>query len=253
MNRMPGAIYIGCAGWSLRREQFSSFPQEGSHLARYASRFNCVEINSSFYRSHRISTYQRWAAATPTEFLFSVKLPKQITHVKRLKDSRREIAQFAAEVGGLGPKLGAVLVQLPPSLTFEPEAFAPALEQVRDAVGCAVFLEPRHVSWFEEAVESFLIGFELGRVAADPAVAPSQPLSVRETSYYRWHGSPRVYYSSYNQEELAALAKRLANDAVTSAALWCIFDNTAEGAATANALSMQKLIRQSAGERDTHG
>jgi uncharacterized protein YecE (DUF72 family) len=113
---MAGTIHIGCAGWSLPKEHLTLFPLTGSHLERYAARFNCVEINSSFYRSHRVATYQRWAAATPPNFRFAVKLPKQITHIKRLSGADEAITGFATEVAGLGMKLGPVLVQLPPNL-----------------------------------------------------------------------------------------------------------------------------------------
>src|ERR1700761_7871846 len=110
------ALFVGCAGWNLRKELVESFPLDGTHLQRYAARLNCVEINSSFYRSHRKTTYERWAASTPADFRFSVKLPKHITHVCRLVDVERHIRQFVDETSGLGSKLGPILVQLPPSL-----------------------------------------------------------------------------------------------------------------------------------------
>jgi uncharacterized protein YecE (DUF72 family) len=70
-------IFIGCAGWSLGREYWPQFPAEGTHLQRYAARFNGAEINSSFYRPHRRQTYERWADSVPEGFRFSVKVPKQ--------------------------------------------------------------------------------------------------------------------------------------------------------------------------------
>ncbi|MDQ3815662.1 MAG: DUF72 domain-containing protein, partial [Armatimonadota bacterium] len=77
-------IYIGCAGWSIPSPHAPEFPAAGSHLERYAARFPAVEINSSFYRPHRPQTYERWAAAVPTHFQFAVKVPKIITHERRL-------------------------------------------------------------------------------------------------------------------------------------------------------------------------
>jgi uncharacterized protein YecE (DUF72 family) len=163
-------IFIGCAGWSLK-EHFAAFPESGSHLERYAARFHCVEINSSFYRSHRNSTYQRWAAATPPEFRFAVKLPKLMTHINRLDGCRDAIAQFAAAVGGLGGKLGAVLVQLPPSLPLEVERAFKFFNMLGERVRCPMVVEPRHASWFVEGVDSLLAAEGVGRVAADPLVA----------------------------------------------------------------------------------
>ncbi|MBA3484546.1 MAG: DUF72 domain-containing protein [Pirellulales bacterium] len=242
---MPGMIRVGCAGWSLRKEHFALFPAAGSHLERYAASFDCVEINSSFYRSHRVATYQRWAEATPRDFRFAVKVPKQITHIYRLSGTDDAVAQFAAEVGGLGAKLGAVLVQLPPSLAFEGDFVSRFFKQLTDAILCPVVVEPRHVSWFDDEVTSFLLARSIARVVADPAVTPAaaEPIAANGFTYYRWHGSPRVYYSSYDQSTLINLSQSLVT-AATSHEAWCIFDNTAAGAATTNALSLRDYVTE---------
>src|SRR5256885_13730988 len=86
-NLCPRSIHVGCAGWSVRADHASHFPAEGSHLQRYAGRFAAVEINTSFYRPHRPATYARWAASVPSDFRFSVKVPKEITHKRRLVDT----------------------------------------------------------------------------------------------------------------------------------------------------------------------
>jgi len=112
-------IRVGCAGWSLRQEHAAHFAEEGSHLERYARTFSVVEINSSFYRPHRRATYERWAASVPPDFRFAVKMPKQITHELRLVNSREPLHRFLDEAGALGAKLGPLLVQLPPSLSFD--------------------------------------------------------------------------------------------------------------------------------------
>ena len=245
---MAGTIHIGCAGWSLRKEHLTLFPVTGTHLERYAAPFNCVEINSSFYRSHRVATYQRWAAATPHDFRFAVKLPKQITHLNRLSGAGDAIEGFAAEVAGLGLKLGPVLVQLPPSLAFEADVVSSFFDKLRTLVLGQVVVEPRHASWFDEEVTSLLFKRGIGRVAADPAVTPAaaQPLAGNGVTYHRWHGSPRVYYSSYEQMTLAALARSLAAQAEPHEA-WCIFDNTAAGAAADDALRLAaRMARLSA-------
>lgn len=243
---MPKIIRVGCAGWSLRREHFELFPANGSHLERYAARFNCVEINSSFYRSHRTATYSRWAETTPPDFSFAVKLPKQITHTNRLIGVDEAISQFAGEVRGLGAKLGAVLVQLPPSLAFEADVVTGFFKQLTASIRCSLVVEPRHASWFDEEVTSLLAANGIGRVAADPAVTPAaaEPIVASGLAYYRWHGTPRVYYSSYDQMTVRKLARSLVN--VASHEAWCIFDNTAAGAATTNALSLWEYATQSA-------
>src|SRR5437762_13362528 len=113
-------LRIGIAGWAIRREHSARFAHVGTHLQRYATLFNCVEINSCFYRSHRVATYERWASSVPEDFRFAVKLPKAITHEARLIDVSAALEQFLNETSGLGTKRGPILVQLPPSLAFEP-------------------------------------------------------------------------------------------------------------------------------------
>src|SRR3954451_5388431 len=106
---------IGCAGWAIRREHSDRFAPVGTHLERYATLFNCVEINSCFYRPHRIATYERWAGSVPADFRFAVKLPKVITHELRLVGAESHLERFLGETSGLGAKRGPILVQLPPS------------------------------------------------------------------------------------------------------------------------------------------
>src|SRR5881397_2217283 len=113
-----GARLVGCAGWGLHKDVASRFPPDGSQLERYAAVFPAVEINSSFYRPHQPQTYARWAASVPEAFRFSVKLPRTITHDAKLRGIDELLDRFAREAGELGPKLGCVLVQLPPSGAF---------------------------------------------------------------------------------------------------------------------------------------
>src|SRR5689334_25168406 len=112
-------IRVGTAGWSIAARYRPLFPETGSGLDRYAARFNAAEINSTFYRSHKRETYARWMAAVPDGFRFAVKIPKAITHERRLVDAAELVALFIDEVSVLGSKLGPLLVQLPPSLAFD--------------------------------------------------------------------------------------------------------------------------------------
>jgi uncharacterized protein YecE (DUF72 family) len=233
--------YVGCAGWSLPREAQPHFPAEGTHLARYSARFAAVEINSSFYRPHRPATYARWAASVPPGFRFSVKLPRAITHERRLADAGPPLDAFLAGAAALGPALGCLLVQLPPSLAFDATTADTFFAALRARHAGAVAAEPRHASWFTPEAERLLTTWHVGRVAADPARVPAaaEPGAWPGTVYYRLHGSPRTYYSAYDAAFLDALAPRLA--AATPGA-WCIFDNTALGAATTNALGLLERL-----------
>jgi uncharacterized protein YecE (DUF72 family) len=231
---------IGTAGWSIPRNEQSRFPGEGSHLERYARVFRAAEINSTFHRPHRESTFARWAASVPPGFRFSVKLPRTITHDQKLEGTEPLVEAFVAQLAPLGKRLGCLLVQLPPKLAFDEaraEAFLAHLRGVHDG---PVALEPRHASWFTAAAESILVRFEIARVAADPPRVSGglEPGGWPGLAYYRLHGSPRMYYSSYEDEFLARLAQQLIALRRGGTPTWCIFDNTTLGAATGNALSL---------------
>lgn len=222
------------------------FPAEGSHLARYAARFPVVEINSSFHRSHRASTWARWAAETPPGFRFAAKLPKTITHQFRLAAAGEALDAFLAEAAGLGEKLATLLVQLPPSLAFDSAVAAPFFAGLAARTGASVACEPRHPGWFEDEADALLAEYRVARVAADPARVPAaaHPGGWRGMAYHRLHGSPRMYYSSYPPESIRDRAARLRADAAEGREAWCIFDNTASGAAAANALELLAALEE---------
>lgn len=238
LSPQGSGIQVGCAGWSLPRATWPEFPDAGTHLQRYAARFNAVEINSSFYRPHQTATYARWAASVPDPFRFSVKLPKTITHQQRLAGCAGLLDDFLAQTAGLGEKLGCLLVQLPPSLGFDAATAEEFLRALRQRHAGPVALEPRHASWFTAQADALLGAWQVARVLADPVVheAGKKPGGVKSLVYVRLHGSPRMYYSAYERDGLDALTLRLQRMAATGANVWCVFDNTAEGAAVTDAL-----------------
>jgi uncharacterized protein YecE (DUF72 family) len=238
------AIRVGTAGWSIPGGAKAAFSAEGTHLERYARVFDGVEINSSFYRPHQPSTYQRWADAVPDTFRFAVKVPKVVTHVGKLYEVEQLLDRFLEEVASLGSKLGPLLVQLPPSLVFAPETVERFFRDLRARVAGPVACEPRHRSWFEGDAQALLSELRIGRVAADPALIAeaSWPGGWPGLTYYRLHGSPRVYYSAYGDQEIQAAVAHLVSHAGEGSESWCIFDNTAAGAATLNALTARRTI-----------
>ncbi|MGY4398714.1 uncharacterized protein YecE (DUF72 family) [Sphingomonas sp. UYAg733] len=234
-------IRIGTAGWSIPKAVAERFPGSGSHLQRYAAQLNAVEINSSFYRPHRRTTYERWAASVPADFRFAVKLPKAITHERRLAESADLLARFADEVAGLGGKRGPVLAQLPPSLIFDAAGAETFFRQLIAIVGGPLACEPRHPSWFQTSADSLLIAHKVARVAADPAKIPQAALpgGWRGLCYTRLHGSPRVYWSSYDDAMIQGHARAAQTAGVES---WTVYDNTASGAAIANAIDLHDRV-----------
>ncbi len=236
---------IGTAGWNVPAALARKFPEEGSHLTRYASRLSCVEVNSTFTRSHRPATWRRWAAAVPSGFRFAVKAPKAVTHEARLVRCGALLQQFFSEVHHLGDALGPVLVQLPPKLAFDGGIAREFLMTVRELYTGAVAVEPRHASWFTPEPGSLLREFGMARVAADPpagSAAAAVPGGWCDLIYRRLHGSPRVYSSGYSSAFLDALAQDLRHDQQTAAEVWCIFDNTALGEAAGDALALQTRL-----------
>ncbi|KQP77415.1 hypothetical protein ASF60_23030 [Methylobacterium sp. Leaf113] len=243
-----GVIAIGTAGWSVPKAYADAFPAFGSHLERYAHRLNAVEINTAFYRPHRVGTYARWAASVPEQFRFAVKLPRTITHERRLAQAEGLLRQFLAEVAGLGPKLGPLLIQMPPSLRFDPDTSAGFLRAFRDIHAGSIVCEPRHASWFAHNVDALLTELCIARVAADPAPVPcaDEPGGWHGLRYERLHGSPKIYYSAYPPSTLDAVANRLTADAAQGRECWCIFDNTAAFAAAGDALATRERLNRHA-------
>lgn len=244
-------MHIGTAAWSIPRDNAPSFPGDGQHLERYARVLNCAEINTSFYRSHKRAVYARWASMTPPGFRFAVKLPRAISHDAGLRGTFALLRQFIDEVGGLGDRLGVLLVQLPPSLAWH-DAEVHAFFRLLSALHPGPFVcEPRHASWFTPQADAQLAALKVSRAAADPAKLPQAARpggwlgpdgdGRGAVLYHRWHGSPRIYWSRYAPDWLSDRAAELARWP-PGCDPWCIFDNTASGAATGDALALRARV-----------
>jgi uncharacterized protein YecE (DUF72 family) len=238
----PVRRYTGTAGWNIPRAHRDRFASDGSQLQRYASRLNAAEINTSFYRPHTPAVYAKWASAVPPAFRFAVKVPKVITHDRALGRAREPLDRFLEEVAGLGRKLGPLLVQLPPSFEFDARRVGRFFELLRARHNRPIVCEPRHATWTSAVAEALLDQFQVARVAADPprGAGLEKPGGWPGLAYYRWHGSPRPYFSPYTNGDLERLACAVRARAVTT---WCIFDNTGSGAAAGNALDLGLLLR----------
>jgi uncharacterized protein YecE (DUF72 family) len=238
--------WIGTAGWTIPKDQAAAFPIAGSHLERYAQQLQATEINSSFYRSHKPQTYSRWAASVPADFRFAVKLPRDITHTRKLVAIEEPLERFLNEIQCLGGKLGPLLVQLPPSLAYVEEVAIAFFEVLRERFEGDVACEPRHATWFSDSVSAALSRAHVVRVAADPACVPeaASPGGWTGFTYRRLHGSPRMYFSPYDLQELNRIAFEMQSPTPDDRASWCIFDNTAHGEATQNALQLASALNK---------
>jgi uncharacterized protein YecE (DUF72 family) len=244
-------LFLGTAAWSIPVDQQPRFPAGPAHLARYSQLLRGVEINTSFRKPHRNTVYEKWAAASPPWFRFAVKIPQRITHELHLEGAEVDVVldEFLGQVSGLGEKLGPLLVQLPPKLEFDglvANAFFANLRQRVDSLPGErqIVCEPRHASWFGAAPHALLARHRIARVAADPARVPDAaiPGGWDGLVYYRLHGSPRTYYSAYEEPFLTKLAGEIRGRAAGGVPVWCVFDNTAAGAATGNVLDLCRQI-----------
>lgn len=231
--------YVGTAAWSIPKATADRFPGDGPSLSRYAAVLDGVEINSSFYRRHKPETWQRWADSVPDRFRFAVKMPRRVTHDLQLADTETDVDLFLSDIQALGEKLGPILIQLPPKLAFELTVVDVFLAHLRSLFDGRVVIEPRHQSWGTAEASALLRARNVARVTPDPPVIPVAPtMNAESFLYLRLHGSPRIYYSSYRQEEIARFRRQLDFASPDS---WCIFDNTASGAALPNALETLDL------------
>ncbi|MDH2088137.1 DUF72 domain-containing protein [Rhizobium pusense] len=226
---------IATAAWSIPRKVADRFPAEGSGLQRYASVFDGVEINSTFYRRHKASTFARWAESVPDTFRFSAKMPKEISHTRRMNDIAEPFKTFIEDLAPLGRKRGPLLCQLPPSLAFDIRTSDRAFEAMRGSDNGQIVIEARHESWASQEAVDLLKTYKIDRVFADPALVWPAETFNEPPRYVRLHGKPKIYYSTYSDDEIRHFCKLVAPDG------WCVFDNTASGAAIENALSMTSI------------
>ncbi|WP_075292836.1 DUF72 domain-containing protein [Pararhizobium arenae] len=223
---------IATAAWSVPKKVANRFTQEGSGLTRYASVFDGVEINSTFYRRHKTSTFARWAASVPENFRFAVKIPREITHVRAMEDIAEPVDTFLKDIAPLGAKRGPLLCQLPPSLVFDADKLDRAFKVMRTADAGPIVIEVRHKSWASAEALDLLKRYAIAQVLADPAAVWQAKDFQTPPKYVRLHGKPKIYYSRYTDGEIKTFRDFLAADG------WCVFDNTASGAAIENALGM---------------
>ena len=235
--------FVGTAGWTIPKPSLDQFGPDGSHLERYANRFNAVEINSSFYRNHKADTYSRWRDSVPNEFRFSVKLSKEITHEDRLRSDAGKIADLVHNIAHLKEKLGVLLIQLPPSLEFNQAVARQFFENLRQVFRTRVAIEPRHKTWISPDALDLLNKFQISKVVADPERSPAEdPGHTTSFKYFRLHGSPEMYKSSYDGLALENWLKMMTERDHFIHSVWAIFDNTTLGFATQNALTLKHLL-----------
>lgn len=254
MTRRKGTLHIGTSGWSYIWPQFypDDLPKR-RRLEYYASQFDTVEVNYSFYRLPERSTYKKWAGETPEEFLFGLKLSRFITHIKRLKGVKTAFRKFIRRAAPLGERLGPMLVQLPPSFSFDGDRLDTFLAQANDVAkdrGIDPFriaVEFRHPSWFGgddhpvlEILERHGAAFVCGHSSEYPY--PKEEPRTAEFCYLRFHGPEEMFKSGYGKRRLKRWVPLIRGWLDDGLDVFAYFNNDAEGHATRDGRSLRELI-----------
>ena len=241
-----GEILLGTSGWDYPEWEGPVYPKQGKRdkLRYYSELFRIVEVNSTFYRLPPVSVAHSWAERTPHRFRFAAKFPQSITHERRLVGTDEEMHRFLQVLRPIqeAGKLSAALLQLPPSLPFEPATVRAFYESIPPSVPVAV--EFREPSWLEPASFDLLREFRFAYVVVDEPLLPVRLERTAPFVYVRWHGhgSPVWYDYKYTDQQLAEWAPRVRALAEGSEPVLGFFNNHFRGDAVANARTLSELL-----------
>ena len=237
--------YIGTSGWHYEhwttRFYLEGLPKT-EWLRFYASQFDTVEINNSFYRLPSEPTFANWYENSPANFVFAVKMSRYVTHIKRLKDTEEAVERFISRAEGLKDKLGPILYQLPPNMRRSDEVLEHILPTLPQ--GFKHVFEFRHQSWFEDRVLGTLHKYNTGFCVFDMPNLECPLVATSDFAYIRFHGSTELYSSDYSDRELALWAERIKGLAHNLKEVYIYFNNDAEAFAVKNALTLGKYLGQ---------
>ena len=239
-----GEIRIGCSGWNYRDWREREYPRglpAGRWLEHYATLFDTVEVNSTFYRLARPEPVATWVKQTPPDFVFAAKASRYLTHMKRLRGIEDGIGRFYAGIAPLveSGKLGPVLWQLPEREELDLDRLAGALDVLPDGMHCFEF---RHPSWFVEPVFELLRWHHVALAIGDHPARPWQPwMLTTGWGFVRFHYGHRGRRGNYSESELAELAARLTGLA-EEGDLYVYFNNDWEAFAVRNAQRLRELV-----------
>jgi uncharacterized protein YecE (DUF72 family) len=237
--------HVGCSGFHYRHWRGTFYPDQLAQkrwFEFYAGQFPTLELNVTFYRFPRLEVLRTWYDKAPVEFRFAVKAPKAITHFKQFHGTVDMLTDFYTTIRtGLQEKLGPVLFQFPPRFRYQPERLARVLDQLDP--GFDNVLEFRHPGWWCEEVYAALRKRGVTFCGMSYPGLPDEPVVTSPLVYYRFHGVPDLYRSSYTEAELSAFSREVTGVAGVNS-LWCYFNNDAAVAAIPNARSLTALADQ---------
>jgi len=252
---MSTPIFIGTSGWHYSDWMGTFYPADiqGYHeLTYHAQFFNTVENNSSFYRIAGESTYKTWDKITPSDYKFSIKLNKQITHIGKLNvsdDVREHVDYILNSIQVLGEKIGALLIQLPPSFKYDLDKLDTFLDFFTKEIRSRPFvfdlaIEFRNRNWFTEEVYRCLRKYNVALVAANSSRYPGVREVTANIAYIRMHGPTKLFASSYSEEQLQELATYIKSILASVQKVYVYFNNDFHGYAINNAKTLQNLLKK---------
>ena len=236
-------VHIGCSGWVYRHWKEAFYPAglpQKRWFEHYASHFDTVEINASFYRLPLASTFDGWREKAPPGFRYALKVNRFITHNKKLLDCAEPVAEFVALARRLGPALGPMLYQLPPSLHCNEQRLESFLRLLPNDLE-HVF-EFRHASWYVDDVLALLDRYGAGFVAHDLVGLLSPRWASGRTAYVRFHGTGGKYWGRYSDNQMRNWAEWLTAQHHADRSCWAFFNNDIHGHALADARTLQAAL-----------
>lgn len=237
--------WVGCSGFYYKEWKdifYPPFIPSRDWFLYYASQFRAVELNVTFYRFPKESSFKNWYEQSPADFKFAVKVPRLITHYKRFSDVGKLLEDFYTTVrDNLKEKLGPVLFQLPPQLHFSTDVLENIIQQVDPSIDN--ILEFRHVSWWRQEVKEKLTDHNISFCGISYPGLPDEVIINAPTAYYRFHGVPQLYHSSYTEEQLQQVVKYVETFPGLKNG-YIFFNNTASAAAIDNAWHLQQFTEE---------
>ncbi len=256
-------IFIGASGWQYGDWADGVFyPPDLSNkdwLKYYSEHFKTVEVNASFYHQMSAKTYAKWRETTPKDFIFSVKISRYLTHIKKLNEPSEPWQRFIENAKELKEKLGPILVQLPPNFKANAEKLekflkiavntpTPSYPPPLAGGGIQIALEARNESWFCDEIYRILKKYNAAMVLADNHGSPlfggidSQVPLTADFIYIRMHGPAGLYSSKYTAKHLRNLADKIRAWKKKAREIYVYFNNDTEGYAVENAAMLAKLL-----------
>jgi uncharacterized protein YecE (DUF72 family) len=236
-------LYIGCSGFYNNDWKGSLYPEDAKSkdfLFLYSQKFNCVEINSTFYRKPTAKTLLKWSDETPDHFKFFIKIPKTISHEKQLKDCKENITEFCNHIqDNLKEKLSGFLYQFPPSFKKTKENIDVILKNIN--LNYLNVIEFRDDSWWDYKIFEILKEHHLVFSGVNfPGNLPEDIITNHsDILYYRLHGKPVLYKSEYSIEFLNTLAEKIRK---INRKTFIFFNNTWGNAAIINSLYLKEIF-----------